>query len=134
MSDDRHAEQGKKPRGKLLGSAALVVAMALTFAAAAPANPAYAWPWSSHVHVSGIVFCGPFAAKSVTIRAQNGESHSAAANPVGAYGMDFENVPGNGTAATADVLCGFFGGDYSKSVGSITRPLVGDWQFITINR
>jgi hypothetical protein len=95
-------------------------------------SPAAAAPWDSHVHVTGLAYCGgTIAASQITIRSST-ETQSASVNSAGYYAMDFANVPNQNQPATAHVTCSFLGTRTYDSQVTLNRPLVGNWLALPI--
>jgi hypothetical protein len=91
------------------------------------AGPAAASPSGSHVHVTGLAYCGgTFPASEITIRSAT-ESQTASVNSAGFYAMDFADVSSQEQPATAHVTCPFMGIRTYDSQVTLKLPLIGDW-------
>lgn len=126
---------------------ALVALIAAVTVAVLPATPASAWPWDSHVHVSGHIDCGSIDnAQWMWWWTSNGESGWAnlsawtgisrwvwpirefRAITVKTYNLDLWNVPNSGTTLSYTIGCGNqwlgFTGQFTQGFG-VQRPAIG---------
>ncbi|MCW2723903.1 MAG: hypothetical protein JWN35_824 [Frankiales bacterium] len=107
-----------------------------------PLSPAQADPGDPYVQIYGGVDCtlnaGEVPAKSVRIRAQNGEVQQAKVIEKGYwYTADFFKVPAGGETAVASVTCA--GGPagvprtWSRTI-RVSRPDLGSMQYVGLPR
>jgi hypothetical protein len=125
-------------RSRLILTTIFTGLLALTALFGSP-QTAKAWSNSSHVHLNGFASCNtsyPIPTSRVRVQAANGEAHEAPANTVtGYYVMDFNNVPSAGETAIAYVYCGLNASapTYGRQF-LLSRPAVGDWQLLNLQR
>jgi hypothetical protein len=90
-------------------AAAVLALTAVLATSVSPAGEAEAWPWSSHVTVSGRLTCNGTVTglnrPQVTIRLNNGETRSATANTLNRYSVSFRHIPQNGINGRVQITC-----------------------------